>query len=456
MSTLILPKCEWSLAELVAEEEDWDEYLSGLTEDEKLALLYDWHFWARPKQIMPDDDFWRIVFLKTGRGFGKTLTGAQRVRERCEEDPRARFMLVGPTRLDVRETMIEGETGILQCCPPWYRPEYRPSRLRLRWKRNGKLYGLAQGYSADKPDRLRGGNWTDVWGDEFAAWDKPEAWKNIRMALRKGRARCILTSTPKTTEQVQKLLARGEKDPVKVRVIHGSSRENASNLTEDFWEDIRDLEGTNFGRQEIDGEVVDDNEGALFRTATIQRWPKHRPIPPLLRRGVALDPADSLKDTADEFGIVAGGCDRAGKGYVTADKSGKHRPEVWSRTVLDLAADGGVIILEAQNNANNLQHTLRSALRPGERLPQIIIVRAGASKAIRAGPAQIVYEAMRMYHLGYLPFLEQEMTTWIPGVTKKSPNRLDALVWLILYLFPNVLAKVAKGFKKTPEEFWTS
>lgn len=450
--SLILPRSEWSLAELAAEEEDWDEYLSGLSEQEKLALLYDWEFWARPKQIMPADLAWKIVFLRTGRGFGKTLTGAQYVRGRCETDKHARIMLVGPTRLDVRETMIEGETGILAACPPWYEPEYRPSRLRLRWIRDGQLYGIAQGYSADKPDRLRGGNWTDVWGDEFAAWDKPEAWKNIKMALRKGRCRCVLTSTPKVTEQVQKLSERAVKEPEKVRLITGSSRENAANLGEDFWDEIKELEGTNFGRQEIDGDLIEDLEGALYKSASIRRWPAGRALPAFVRVAVALDPADSLTQTADEFGIVAGGLARDGISCVTVDRSGKYRPEVWARIVLDLVADGGVIVMEAQW-VNNLTHTIRTALRPGEKMPQIVTVQARANKVMRGAPSQVVYESGKVYHVGYHAQLEQEMTTWIPGVTKRSPNRMDALHHLMGYLYPNAVPQKVTT-SRTTEGFW--
>lgn len=447
-----VPETALSLAELVALEDGWEEFLWGLDDEQKLALLHDWSFWARPKQLPPSDLDWRIWFLMTGRGYGKTRSGAEYVRAECEDNPKARLIMVGPTLMDVRETMIEGESGILSICPAWNYPKYFPSRLVLRWRspESRRWGGRAKGYSADKPDRLRGPNLTGGWGDEWAAWPKPEAWKNIQLALRKGKPRFVLTSTPKVTPQVKALVKRAEKEPDKVRIVRGNTLENKANLSDEFWDIVSDLVGTRMGRQELEGELVEDVEGALFRSATIQRWPFGRPLPALTASVVALDPADSMKEGADEFGIVLAGRDKAGHGYVMADKSGQHRPEVWSRRALDLAKNTNGIVLEANMGPNNLIHTLRTALQPGEKLPQIFVVRAGVNKALRAGPIVELYEKLLIWHLIPFPVLEGEMTTWIPLESTWSPNRMDALVWAFLKLFPNRLMPETKGRDKPP------
>lgn len=355
---------------------------------------------------------------------------------------------MGPTRDDIRSTMIEGDSGILACCPPWNGPVYRPSRLILRWK-NG---AIARGFSAEKPKRLRGPNLTDAWGDEWCAWEDPDAWKQLRFTLRKGRPRCLLTSTPIPSKDLKTYLDRAKKQPNVLTVIRGSTWDNRENLAEEFSEMLSELVGTRLGRQELEGEVLEDIEGALWTDALISkhRLPAGHQLPALKRVVIGVDPATKTKSDSDETGIVVDAIDFAGHGYCLGDYSAKYSPPDWARRVLDLAVDADAVVVETNRIGDMAAHTIRTALRSGERMPRILEVHTSQGKDVRAEPFVGLYEQGIFHHIGYQPKLEECMTTWVPGSTSGSPDPLDAHVHALAELYPNRPRDVRRGSGARP------
>src|SRR6185437_444861 len=221
---------------------------------DRQAIRADWSFWARAEQRPPAGD-WRVWLLLAGRGFGKTRTGAELVRARVGAGRARRVALVAPTAADVRDVMVEGESGILAISPENERPVYEPSKRRLTWD-NGAVATL---FSADEPERLRGPQHDFAWCDELAAWRHPEAWDMLMFGLRLGSdPRVVVTTTPRPTSLLRELIA----DPT-VLVTRGSTFENRANLAPVFLGQIvRKYEGTRLGRQELEAELLEDVPGA--------------------------------------------------------------------------------------------------------------------------------------------------------------------------------------------------
>src|SRR5689334_23460388 len=239
-----------------------NELIAALTPAESRALLYEWAFWARPNQL-PTDGEWRVWLVLAGRGFGKTLTGAEMIRARVTARTAHRLALVAPTACDARDVMVEGESGILAISPPWERPRYEPSKRRLTWP-NGAIATL---FSADEPERLRGPQHDTAWCDELASWRYPEAWDMLMFGLRLGSdPRVVITTTPRPTKLIRTLIA----DPTAV-VTRGTTYENRANLASAFFgQIIRKYQGTRLGRQELEAELLEDVPGALWARAMLE------------------------------------------------------------------------------------------------------------------------------------------------------------------------------------------
>src|SRR5229473_8702547 len=289
-----------------------NKLIDSLPQEQALLLKHDWPYRARPAQKPPPGD-WRVWLLLAGRGFGKTRTGAELVRARVGAHTARRIALVAPTEADARDVMVEGESGLLAIAPAADRPLYEPSKRRLTWP-NG---AVATTYSADEPERLRGPQHDFAWCDELAAWRYSEAWDMLMFGLRLGSdPRAIVTTTPRPTKPIRALLA----DP-KVVVSHGTTAENRANLAPAFLDQIvRRYQGTRLGRQELDAEILDDMPGGLWQRGIIEAT-RTSALPELSRVVVAIDPAVSASEAADETGIVAGWRDANGHGYVLADAS---------------------------------------------------------------------------------------------------------------------------------------
>lgn len=354
-----------------------------------------------------------------------TRTGAEFVRAQVEAGLARRVALVAPTALDARNVMVEGESGILNIGPASQRPDYEPSLHRLIWP-NG---AIATTYSADEPDRLRGPQHDLAWCDELAAWRYPAAWDMLMFGLRVGAdPRVVVTTTPRPARLIRELLA----DPGVV-TTRGRTIENRTNLAPAFLEQIvRRYEGTRLGRQELDGEILDDLPGALWRRGIIEAA-RTGAVPALTRVVVAIDPAASASEEADETGIIAAGRDANGHGYVLADASGRYAPAEWAR--IAVAAYGAQradrVVAEINNGGDMVEATVRM-IDPN--VP-FSAVRASRGKLARAEPVAALYEQGRVHHLGAFPQLEDQMCSFTHDFDRNaagySPDRVDALVWAL-------------------------
>lgn len=416
-----------------------DKLLDTLPPATRIALLTSWAFWGRPNQQPPTGN-WRVWLIDAGRGFGKTRTGAEFVREKVEKKIWHRVALVGATAADVRDIMVEGESGILSTARKDFVPLYEPSKRRLTWP-NGALATL---FSADEPDRLRGPQHDGAWADEIAAWRYPEAWDMLMLGLRLGNnPQCIATTTPRPTKLIRDLLGREGKDVV---VTRGTTYDNRDNLAEAFYSDIIALyEGSRMGRQEIYAELLDAVEGALWTPEMIDKDRTNLDgMPRLSRIVVAVDP--SWGTTHDECGIVVAGTDNI-DGYVLDDRSLRATPAVWGT-----AAAGAFdywradrVIAETNFGAEQVKMVMKvvNDERSKNNLPTISFkaVQASRGKVQRAEPVLALYEQGKIHHVGYLSGLEQQMTSWVPPTVGQkqdiSPDRVDALVWALTELLIN-------------------
>jgi phage terminase large subunit-like protein len=389
-----------------------------------------WRQVARPEQLAPDGEWLTWAYL-AGRGAGKTRSAAEWIIERALEHPGCRIALVGRTPADVRDVMIEGESGILTCSGA-DRPIYESTKRRLTWP-NGSQ---AAAYSAEVPSQLRGPQHHFAWADEPASWtDAPKgdtidtAWNNLMLGLRLGQSpRCVFTTTPKPNLLVRTILAR--KSTVTTK---GSTYDNLANLAPAFREQVlATYEGTRIGRQELLGELLDDVEGALWTLASIDQ---HRAdaseVPDMARVVVAVDPSGGAGVNNDEQGIVAAGLGVDGLIYILADRSCKLSPQGWASRAIAAYREFGAdkVVAEKNFGGEMVQSTIA---RVDPNVP-IKMVSASRGKVQRAEPIAALYEQGRVRHVGPMPQLEDQLTMWTPQ-SGTSPDRLDALVWALTEL----------------------
>ena len=398
-----------------AEGIDWAE---DYTPHEHRSIVFDWSCWARPAQLAPDGD-WRIWLILAGRGFGKTRSGAEWVRQQVERNQAGRIALVGATAADVRDTMIEGESGLLRIFPDETRPRYEPSKRRVTFT-NG---AIATTYSADEPDRLRGPNHDAAWADEVAAWRYPEAWDQLMFGLRIGdRPRAVATTTPRPPRLIRNLADRPD-----CVVTRGSTYDNADNLSPAFLDEMKQrYEGTRLGRQELEAEMLLDADGALW-TRDMLDDARTTTVPNLRRIVVAIDPAATANADSDETGIIVAGADDHGHGYVLEDRSMRGSPAEWASAAITAhhVHKADRIVAEANQGGDMISHTLRTV----DASVPVKLVHASRGKRTRAEPVAALYEQGRVHHAGTFPELEDQLCTWTPD--GPSPDRLDALVWAL-------------------------
>jgi phage terminase large subunit-like protein len=403
-----------------------DRLLDGLDEAEAALLLRHWPFWARDSQLPPPPDpikgDWRIWLFLGGRGAGKTRAGAEWIAARVREGRARRIGLIGATAHDARQVMVEGESGLLAVVEGLC---FQPSNRLLRWPDGAEARLL----SAAEPDSFRGHQFDCLWGDEFAKWPAPQTALDMAlMALRLGNdPRMLLTTTPRAIPAVRALLAAPG-----VAVTRSHTAENAANLARGFVEylDAR-YAGTRLGRQELDGEIIEDNAQALWKRSWIEQA-RVRETPALQRVVVAVDPPAG--SSGDECGLVVAGLDADGGGYVLADRSaGGLSPAAWAARTAQAYEDfqADAIIAEANQGGEMVRAVLRQA---GANLP-VTLVHASRGKLARAAPAAALYEQGRIHHAGCFPELEDQMCQYDGNASGKSPDRMDALVWALADLF---------------------
>lgn len=419
-----------SLAELLASlsKEQRVELQGSLSSKEATALEWNWEFWARPKQMEPSPSNWRLWLIQAGRGFGKSRTGAETVRRRVENGRSGRISLVARTASDIRDVMIEGASGIMRISPPWNRPKYEPTKRRLTWP-NG---AVATTFSADQPDALRGPEADFAWCDELCTWRYMEAWDNLMFGLRLGiNPQCIVTTTPRPIKVIRDLV----KDPTCV-VTTGSTLENAGNLAPSFLSAImRKYAGTRLGRQEIMAEILEDIAGAVFQRAWFDAGRrddariKSRPES-MERMCVAIDPAMTSGEDANETGLIVAGRDHNRHGYVFEDASGRYAPSEWVKIAIRLYNLWQCDYIVAE--VNNGGEMIANAIHQVDANILVKEVTATRGKLVRAEPVGMIYEQGRGHHVGNFPDLEDQCCRFTPDFIRQpddSPDRMDALVW---------------------------
>jgi predicted phage terminase large subunit-like protein len=402
------------------------------------ALADDWSLKARPEQLAPPGDWWSVWLLLAGRGFGKTRAGIGWVRQQ-KLAGRGRIALVAPTSADLRDVLVEGPSGVLATSPNHDRPTYEPSKRRIVWN-NG---AIATTYSAEEAERLRGPEHDAAYCDELGAWPDPTVWDMLMFGLRVGQnPRACVTTTPKPTKLIRQLVAREGKD---VALTRGRTADNEANLSPVFLSQIVGrYAGTRMGRQELDGELLEDTPNALWRREWLDRDrvanAGHMP-----RIVVAIDPAISNHEGSDLTGIVVCGVGEDQHAYVLEDLSGKYGPDQWARVAVNAyhrwCADR--IVAEANQGGQMVE----SVLRQVEKNIPYRAVHASRGKAIRAEPISALFEQGRCHIVGTLPELEDELCAFSSGLDRASagysPDRLDAMVWALSDLMITKQAPVA-------------
>lgn len=403
-----------------------DRTAGTITDEQAAAIVYNWRYLARAKQLPPADDDWHVWVILSGRGFGKTWVGSNYVIEFARNNPEYPIALIGQTKADVRDTMVEvGESSILRQSPSDFLPHYEPSKRRLTWP-NG---AVAMIYSGDEPGQLRGPQHGLAWLDELAKFKYTrETWDMMEMGLRLGpRPHAVVTTTPRPIPVITNLL----KDE-QARVITGSTFENAANLPARFLERLRvRYEGTRLGQQELEGRILTDVPGALWTRDMLEVARRGEDdLPPFVRVGIAIDPAVTAGVDSNETGIIAGALGADGRAYILHDYSGRMSPDLWARTAVRAyhMQEADFIVAEVNNGGDLVQSVIKTV----DATVKYRAVRATRGKYTRAEPVAALYEQGKVSHVGALAELEDQLCTWLPG--EDSPDRLDALVWLLTEL----------------------
>ena len=401
--------------------------LVKMSTTQKGRLRHYWELWAHEGQL-PPESAWSIWLILAGRGFGKTRAGAEWVRAIAEADPAARIALVAASLPEARSVMVEGASGLLAIAPRGKRPKFEPSRRRLVWPSGAQ----AMLYTAGEPETLRGPQHSHAWCDELAKWPHAggraeAAWDNLQLGLRLGDLPCVVvTTTPRAVPMLKRLLADDD-----VATTRGSTFANKANLARGFIRSVQKQYGqTSLGRQELNGELIEDAEGALWTRAMLEAVRESAASSPPMRVVVAVDPPVSA--TGDACGIVVCALGEDGISRVLADCSvEKASPERWARAVAGAAKAWDADRVVAKANQGGAM--VASVLRAAEISLPLKLVHASRGKVARAEPVAALYEAGRVRHAGIFPQLEDQLCGLIAGGAYegpgRSPDRADALVW---------------------------
>jgi phage terminase large subunit-like protein len=416
-----------------------------------------WQKLARPKQLPPhnpahhladengitcgcnqvDKDYETWLFC-AGRGTGKTLAGANNLvtdaltgctvhpGKTCHQCPHT-FAVVAPTRDHLKQVCFEGDSGILSALEDGEHTQYNKSLLMVTLK-NGNLI---RGFSAENEERYRGPNLSGVWVDELGVFRHEGVWHQMRLALRIGRTpRIYVTTTPRPTRLIRQLFQDAKEG--KVHVTTGSTRENEANLSATMLESLYGrYGGTRLGRQELEGNLLEDIPGSLWKREWFDRDRVDNPPEDLTRVVVAMDPAVTTGEDSDETGIIVAAQAADGHAYVLADLTRRETPYNCCKRAIDayyeFKADA---VVGEQNNGGDYIRDLIHSVDPNVTYRQVYATRG---KATRAQPVSSLYEQGRVHHAGLFPELEDQLSTWLPD-DLDSPDRLDALVWGVHFL----------------------
>lgn len=389
---------------------------------------YDWQSTARPSQLPPPGD-WRVWLILAGRGFGKTRTGAETIRQWVKEGRYKRIALIGASIQEVQKVMVEGESGLLAVHPGNEAPIFYAAQRKLVWP-NGAVAYL---YGAEYYEQLRGPQFDLAWIDEFAKFRKAEQlWNQLQLCLRLGDdPRCLITTTPRPAPILRRLIESPD-----IIVTKGSTFENEANLAAAYISQIKKqfLE-TTLGAQELYAEVLSEEAGALWSRENIRY--KECPVADnnqikLERIVIAIDPATTHHDDSDETGIIVAGIDAEKRAYILEDLSGKYSPYEWGQRVTDAywRYQADRVVAEVNKGGDLVEQVIRSV----DKTISYKSVRATRGKYTRAEPIAALYEQQKVFHVRPFSKLETQMCGFVPGVTSKSPDRMDALVWAVTEL----------------------
>lgn len=424
-----------------------DVALKRFTNVELAALAMYWEFWARPKQLAPAGN-WRSWGFLTGRGFGKTRACAEYINGEVLAGRAKSIVLIAQTEDKSVEIHVDGPTGLIHTAPPWSKPSFEATARRLVWPNGAGAYVR----TPETPGNIRSGEHDIAWCSELQSWPaatRTEAWMNVQFATRRGYARTVWDATPKRRHPLLKtLLKRAADKPNVHRIVRGTSYENAANLGAGVLEDLEaDYAGTQQGREELLGEMLGEEEGALVKQEWIDRARRQRPDR-MTRKAIGLDPAVTSRRGSDTTGIALVGLGVDGQALVLADRSGKYKPDEWAAIVFAIYFEErcDCVVVETNKGGDLVTQNLRAfAERRGvsvvvlgkEETPQhlaaVVYVRevhARGDKIDRAQPLATAYERLKVSHVigADLTSLEDTLTTWEPSPGADSPGDLDALV----------------------------
>lgn len=398
-----------------------ERFLLKVTPHRRRELLTRFKLWAHDGQTIADND-WTVWLIQAGRGFGKTRAGSEWVCARAAAQRDLRIALVGATRRDVESVMVRGPAGVLAVGRHYGPVVYRPSRGVIEFGSGAE----AHVYAAESPEGLRGPEHHIAWCDELAKWRNADAaWDNLMMGMRMGqRPQTLVTTTPRVIPLLRRI--RGMEG---VRISGGRSRDNV-HLSESYFAQIEGAyAGTRWGRQELDGELIEDVAGALWSRELIERC-RAAAVPALVRVVIGVDPPAGVD--GDACGIVAVGRGSDGLAYVIEDATvAGLSPEGWAGAVAACAARHGADRVVAESNQGGAM--VASVLRAADAGLPVTLVHASRGKAARAEPVVLLYENGRAFHGGTFPALEDELCGLVVGGgyagPGRSPDRADALVW---------------------------
>jgi len=431
-----------SKAELLASltEEERNEFYLSLSPEALASLKYDWDFWSRPNQLPPEGD-WNTWVVMAGRGFGKTRMGSEWIRSLAHKYPGCRIALVAETAADARDVMIKGDSGLLSVDPTLDDDCWSPTNRCLTWPNGSRAFT----YNGTTPDQLRGPQHHFAWVDELAKFEyMQEAWDQLQFGLRLGRhPQSLVTTTPRPLPLIKKLC----NDP-DVVVTKGATLDNQANLAKNTIKQLYDrYGGTRLGRQELEGEILEDIPGALWRREDIDSGRLNHAPDDLERVIVAVDPAASSEERSDENGIVVVGLardkDGYARGYVLEDASLRGTPEEWSRRAVQMYRkwEADRIVAEKNNGGEMVETVIRTA----DRSVPVRLVHATRGKIVRAEPISALYEQGRVHHVGRFDELEDQMCLFsidnVRNSSTGSPDRVDALVWGLTEIFEKIAGR---------------
>ncbi len=426
-----------------------DAAWAALSVVERSALAYDWRgWWGRPEQLAPEGPRWLSWSLCTGRGWGKTRAAAEHVHEEAMAGRAMRIGLAAQNEDETYDVMISGDSGLLEVAPPWERPKWQGGCLV--WPSGARAWP----HTPEAPGDIRGPGYHLFWVSEIEVWapnKRDEAWSNIDHTTRLGYARMVVDFTPKRKHAlVRRLLERAARAPDRHVVVRGRSRDNILNVNEDaLAEREREYAGTIRGREELDGEFIDELGGTMVQQEWIDQHRRSLPAR-LERRALGIDPATTTGSRSDATGIIEGGLAN-GICYIITDHSEHYPWEEWGRVAIDLycankldcitietnrGGDSCVANLRTAARARGLELqvvTAQTATRHNPRVVYAKAINSSRSKGSRLEAVAPLYQRGIVVHVAEsdLGTVEEQLTTWEDEQGAQSPDAMDAAVFLV-------------------------